>query len=185
MSAYENRLRIWRRDARTANIAHLRATDSLSWRDFALGGLTAFLSAVVGAGVFASLQGSQAPLGVRIAAGALALAAAGMATLIPYLNYGRRAERHRQASRAYGNLVREIDQVLEGPLNQLSAAVVTPIREKIDKVDLAAPNVPPAIWMWAVGAVRKEEDEPAKVDASSVDRGLKQRLKRLADRLVR
>jgi hypothetical protein len=62
---------------------------------------------------------------------------------------------------------------------------VTAIREKIDKVDLAAPNVPPAIWMWAVGAVRKEEDEPAKVDASSVDRGLKQRLKRLADRLIR
>jgi hypothetical protein len=184
MSVYEERLRIWRRDARTANVAHLRATDSLSWRDFALGGLTAFLSAVVGAGVFASLQGSQAPLGVRIGAGALALAAAGMAALGPYLNYGRRAERHRQASRAYGNLVREIDQALEGP-NELSAAVVTAIREKIDKVDAAAPNVPPAIWTWAVGAVRKEEGAPATVDASSVDRGLKPRLKRLADRLFR
>jgi hypothetical protein len=179
---YDELLENWRRNARTANVAHLRMTDTLAWRDFALGGLTAFLSAVVGAGVFASLQGSQAPLGLRIAAGALALAAAGLAALGPRLRYGSRVEAHRTASRAYGNLVREIDQALRDSRSQ-STADVTAIREGIDKADADAPNVSAAIWIWADSAVRAEEGDPS-VDASTIDRGLWPRLKRLSDRLL-
>lgn len=174
----------WRWLMRTANVAHLRATDALAWRNFALGGLTAFLGAVVGVGVFASLQGSHVPLGIRIAAGGVTLAAAGLASLRVYLDYGKRSEQHKDASRAYGILVREIDFTLQLGLNPVPEAMMTQIRGKMDQVEVTAPNVAPAIWVWAVEGVTKEQAGEAK-DASTIDRGLWSRLGRLGKRLLK
>jgi hypothetical protein len=172
----------WRWDARTANVAHLRATDTLSWRNFALGGLSAVLGAIVGLGLFASLQSSHVELSIRIAAGATAFVAASAAALWKYLDYGTRVEKHRCASRSYGDLVREYDQMLQTAAAAITETMVTAIREKHDAVDDAAPNVPPLIWTWAFKSVAKEKHDPT-LDASVIDRGLRSRLDRLWRRL--
>ena len=175
-------LTTWRWDARTANVAHLRATDSLTFRNLALGGTSAILGALVALGVFATLQSSHVVLGVRIAAGATAFAAAGSAALWKYLDYGSRIEKHREASRAYGNMVRQLD--LELTLaTPPTDDVVTGIRHDLDDIDNKAPNVSAAIWVWAVGGVAKERADPA-IDASTIDRGAWSRLTRLVTRLV-
>jgi hypothetical protein len=176
-------LTTWRWNSRTANVAHLRATDSLSFRNLALGGTAAVLGALVGLGVFATLQSSHVALGVRIAAGATAFAAAGSAALWKYLNYGARVEQHRVASRAYGNMVRQLDEVLKGDA-RITDEVVTHIRKQLDAIDTAAPNVSASIWIWAVTAVGKQKARPS-IDASTIDRGALSRVGRLFTRVVR
>jgi hypothetical protein len=175
-------LTTWRWAVRTANVAHLRATDSLAWRNFALGGMSAVLGALVGLGVFATLQSSHVSLGVRIAAGITAFAAAGSAALWKYLDYGPRIERHRGASRAYGNMVRQIDEVLNSA-TPITDDEVTTTRQAMDAIDDAAPNVSAAIWVWAVNGVAKEKADPT-IDASTIDRGARSRLTRLLKRLL-
>src|SRR5438128_9554757 len=103
----------WRWTARTANVANLRATDTLNSRNFALGGTSAVLGAIVGLGIFATLQEGAVHLWIRIVAGGVAFLAAGSAGLWKYLKYGPRVEAHQTASREYGNLVRRIDLELK------------------------------------------------------------------------
>jgi hypothetical protein len=179
-------LRAWRWTTRTANVAHLRATDSLGWRGFALGGLSAVLGAIVGLGIFATLQTSHVSVAVRIVAGATAFVAAGSAALFKYLNYSSRVEEHRDASRSYGNLVRQIDQELIGA-TPVGDAAITAVRTKLDEIDTKSPNVSPAIWAWAVAGVSEERAAWDKgdfsVDATTLDRGAWSRLGRLMKRL--
>jgi hypothetical protein len=176
----------WRWTARTANVANLRATDSLGWRNFVLGGTAAVLGAVVSLGIFATLESSDVALGVRIAAGTVAALAAALTALGKYLNYASRAEAHRKASRAYGDLVRQIDAQLDCG-EPLTLEAVTTIRKAMDKIDDEAPNVAPLMWMWAAEGVQTERaaqdaGKPS-VDASTVNRGARPRLRRLKTRL--
>jgi hypothetical protein len=144
----------WQWAARTANVAHLRATDSLNWRNFALGGTSAILGAVVGLGIFATLQEGSHHLWVRIAAGGVAFIAAGLAALWKYLNYTTRADEHRKASRDYGQFVRQVDRELVCT-TPITCDAADKIRNALDKIDAAAPNVSPFIWAWAVDGVLK------------------------------
>jgi hypothetical protein len=180
-------LESWRWIARTANVANLRATDSLNWRNFALGGTSTTLGAVVGLGIFATLQeGSHHPW-VRIVAGGVTFLAAGLAALWKYLSYPTRAKEHQVASREYGNLVRLIDRELNSG-TQITSAVAERIRKTMDRVDNASPNVSPFIWIWAsegVDAERKAiKAKRAPVDASTINRGALSRLARLQSRLL-
>ncbi len=179
-------LTAWRWTTRTANVAHLRATDSLGWRGFALGGLSAVLGAIVGLGIFATLQSSHVSVAVRIVAGATAFVAAGSAALFKYLNYSSRVEEHRDASRSYGNLVRELDQELIST-TPIQDSVVTAVRAKLAEIDEKSSNVSPATWAWAVNGVADERAAQQRgdfsVDATTLDRGAWSRLGRLMKRL--
>jgi hypothetical protein len=172
----------WRWIARTANVANLRATDSLSWRNFALGGISATLGAIVGLGIFATLQEGTVHLWVRLVAGGVAFLAAGLAGLWKYLEYGSRAKAHEKASRAYGNLVRRIDLELECA-TPITCAIATDIRTALDKIDEESPNVAPLVWTWATEGVTQErrarEQNKPIVDASTINRGAISRLRRL------
>jgi hypothetical protein len=179
-------LTAWRWTTRTAHVAHLRATDSLSWRSFALGGASAILGAIVGLGIFATLQSDHVSLTVRILAGIIAALAAALAALYRHLDYATRVRNHITASRAYAALVREMDQELLTP-TPIEYATVTRIREQLDAVDTAAPNVSPAVWTWAVAGVAREREArdggDITVDASTLSRGARSRLTRLRRRL--
>jgi len=180
-------LESWRWKARTANVAHLRATDSLTWRNFALGGTAAVLGALVGLSVFASLQSSHMPLGVRIAAGATAFAAAGSAALWKYLGYGARVELHRSVSRSYGNTVRQLDDTLahaHARGHAPSDDTIENIRKALDQIDTKAPNVSPSIWAWALSVIAIEQQVPG-IDASGTGRGALSRAHRLLKRTLR
>jgi hypothetical protein len=178
----------WRWTARTANVANLRATDTLSWRNFALGGTSATLGAIVGLGIFATLQEGAHHLWVRLAAGGVAFLAAGLGALWKYLKYPSRVEEHQKASRQYGDLVREIDLELEC-VAPITCPVADRIRKTMDEIDDAAPNVSPLIWIWAVEGVAQErkaqeQNEPP-IDASTVNRGAVSRVRRLWSRLFK
>jgi hypothetical protein len=176
----------WRWTARTANVANLRATDSLSWRNFTLGGVSATLGAIVGLGIFATLQEGAHHLWIRLVAGGVAFLAAGLAALWKYMGYGPRIEEHRKASREYGDLVRQIDLELECVV-PMTCEVATTLRHAMDEIDDAAPNVSPFIWLWATEGVAAErkalDDGSIVVDASTINRGALSRLKRLWSRL--
>jgi hypothetical protein len=171
----------WRWTCRTANVAHLRATDSLTFRNLALGGTSVVLGALVGLGVFATLQSSHVSLGIRVAAGIAAFAAAASAALWKNLNYAPRIEQHRHASRSYGNMVRQLDRALDSKA-AITDDLVKTIDTALDHIDNLAPNVSAAIWIWAVTGVGKERRGEV-VDASTIDRGLWSRLTRLRKRL--
>ena len=112
----------------------------------------------------------------------MAFAAAGSAALWKFLDYGTDVEKHRTASRDYGNLVRRIDHVLESP-NSITDAEVQEISDQMDAADNKAPNVPGPIWIWAVRSVAKERANPSMIDASTIDRGAWSRLKALVKRV--
>jgi hypothetical protein len=181
-------LKSWRWTARTANVANLRATDALNWRNFALGGVSAVLGAVVSLGIFATLQEGAHELWIRIVASGLAFLAASLAALWKYLNYSTRVKEHQAASRAYGNLVRQIDLELECN-TPITSATAARIRKTMDKIDDASPNVSPFIWIWADEGVKQERAAVAKkrppIDASTVNRGAWSRVQRLWVRLAK
>ena len=160
-------LRGWRRETRRAELAHSRATDVLSRRHFAVGGVATVLGATVSAGAFATLQGDRAPLGVRLGAAVIAAAAAGLIALQTYLNYGGRAEANRRASRAYDGLGHEMDQLLSGSLSALSSARLDRIRREFARAADAAPNVGPSAWRWAERELAIEEQCHGSTDASA------------------
>ena len=66
--------------------------------------------------------------------------------------YGQRAERHRQASRHYSTVTRQIDEILADPpsADQVKAAP-DGLRKSLDDTGAMAPNVPPRIWGAPVG----------------------------------
>ena len=131
----------WRKQARTANVAHLRATDSMSRRGFGLGATTTIgLGAVVGTSVFASAQGNakfNTPFGYAL--GSLSVLAAVLAALQTYFRYSERAEKHRQASRQYGDAVRHIEEVKKARLP----------RAELDKLEVRHP-VDGASTLWEI-----------------------------------
>jgi len=165
----------WRTEARTANVAHLRATDSLNWRNFSLGATAVMLATATGTSVFATLQ-HNVTLWVRVVVATLIVLSAVLTALQTYMRYGSRAESHQRASRDYGNAVREITEVLEAQLDPGALAARTDaIRLELNKIDGAAPNVSPYLWSWAVHAV--EVSQRTGRDASTVARGLGPRLR--------
>lgn len=165
------------RDARTANVAHLRATDSMGWRNFALGASTAVLSAVVASAGFATLHSSDPSL--RGVLAGLVMLAAALSALQTYMRYGNRTAQHREASRNYGVAVRQIALTQEklrhaGRLTAEIETDVAAIEKALDAADRAAPNVSPYIWAWAVASVDAarqgvESDDRA---ATTLNRGL-------------
>jgi hypothetical protein len=62
---------------RQANVAHLRATDSFTWRNYTLSVTTAIISTVVGSTVYATVHGGS----LRFAVASLSVAAAGLAAI--------------------------------------------------------------------------------------------------------
>lgn len=160
----------WWLQCKRANVAHLRATDSLTWRNYALSVSTAVVSTVVGSSVYAALQSNTAG-GVQFAVASLSVVAAALAGVQNVLRYGTRAEKHRRASRDYGIVMRWIREVQADPPAEGIHKAVEQMRRRLDEIDLEAPNVPADIWVWAVCAVQKEIcDTTGATDASTVGR---------------
>jgi hypothetical protein len=96
--------------------------------------------------------------------------AAALAAVQNILRYGTRAEKHRRASRDYGNVMRWIGEVLGSavPAHGLEPTIEE-IRRRLEAVDYEAPNVPADIWVWAVAAVEAEVNKEV-LDASTFER---------------
>jgi hypothetical protein len=105
----------------------------------------------VGSTVFVTLQGSTSEA-IRILAGIVGIVAAMASGVQMAGKYGQRAERHRQASRHYSTVTRQIDEILADPpsADQVKAAL-DGLHKNLDDTGAMAPNVPPRIWNAPVG----------------------------------
>jgi len=124
----QERLQKWRNGIKIAHNSHLRA-------------------AAYGTAVFTSIAAnSQGSIALQVTAGLLSMAAAALSSLYTFLNYGGLAERHRTAAVKYGNLRREVEQLLcfMNNKNDLEATMEN-IRTRWDSVDFEAPEIPQKI----------------------------------------
>ena len=136
--------------------AHLHAVDSLTWRNFWLGGTATILAAIVSSSIFATLQDSVAT-GIRVAVGSVSLLSASLIGLKTYLKYGERVEAHRRVARRYGALVHWITELQAAPPPEPELReCVDKIRRAFDEIDLQSPNVSNRIWKRTVAAVEQE-----------------------------
>jgi len=136
----------WSKTAVKAAGRHAAACDHFEHWDSVLGLTSAIFAAIVGSTIFISLQQATS-LVVKLAAGAIGLIAAIAAAVQTTVKYGARAERHRQASRQYGALLRQVDELraLPPPPVDLQSRI-DQLRKGFDDAGTAAPDVPPRIW---------------------------------------
>jgi hypothetical protein len=143
----EELLRGWLLHAHKGRDRHdLAARRNDSYR-YWLGVPTIILSAVVGTSVFASLQ-TQVATPLRIALGLVSIASAVLASLQTFYGFASSAESHRVAGVKYKIIVRELEQILTQPLEQLpdKADFFNDLRKRLDDLELAAPVVPEGIY---------------------------------------
>ncbi|MDQ6947147.1 MAG: SLATT domain-containing protein [Actinomycetota bacterium] len=136
----------WSKTALKSAGRHAVASDHFERGDSVLGLTSAALAAIVGSTVFVSLQ-QTTTLVVKLAAGALGLIAAVAAAVQTTAKYGGRAERHRQASRQYGALLRQVDEIRAlPPAPDDLQSRIDQLRKGFDDAGAVAPDVPPRIW---------------------------------------
>lgn len=136
----------WLKVALKASGRHAAASDHYDRLDSVLGITSTTLAAVVGSTVFITLQQATS-LAVKVGAGLVGITAAIAAGIQTTAKFGARAEKHRQASRHYGALVREIEEIRAlPPTHDELAARIEALRKEFDDAGATAPDVPPDIW---------------------------------------
>jgi hypothetical protein len=140
----------WLGDATGAERAHSQAADHFSALDWWIGGAAAVLAAVIATSVFATLQQPLSTL-VRVVAALVTFAAAALSGLQTFMKAAAKAELHRQASRRYAALVRDIEQLQTDPPDTDAKVEqdLDHIRGRFEDAGKEAPNVPPRIQQHA------------------------------------
>ena len=142
-------IRTWNSVALKASDRHAAACDHYERLDSGLGIASTALAAIVGSTIFVSLQLTTS-LVVKIAAGVVGIAAAVLFGIQTTAKFGARSERHRQASRRYGALVREVEELRALPPAHVDLiSKVDALRKDFDDAGSMAPDVPPRIWYQA------------------------------------
>lgn len=140
----------WLHRITRAHVAHLRCASHFERSHVWLGALVIALTAIVGTGVFATLEREAGTL-PRVLAGAASVLASMLAALQTFLRHSDRAKEHGQAARRYGALKREVEQRLALAGSDLDetaevAAFAESVRARWDALVEEAPMVPQPIW---------------------------------------
>ena len=96
------------RAAGITGLGHYKSAEIAAKRHKAIGIPSVAISAVVATSIFSTLS-ENVHVGWRIATGVVALAAAILAALQAFLNFGDQAEKHKAAGARYGGVRRRID----------------------------------------------------------------------------
>ena len=149
----------WLERARVALAAYNDATTRTMAAERRLGVPAVFITAVVGTGVFATLQSDPA-LSWRIATGILAVLAAVLTALQTFLRQAERAEQYREAARSYSRFRRRVERArLFPPATREEAdAVLDELSEELAEAARGKPNLPQRIWDRADFKVRGTSD---------------------------
>lgn len=161
-------LRQFRKGLRILHGGHWEAAKRFERRSRYLGVPVAVLTAVVGTSLFASLDSSSNT--IKIVAGTVSMIAAVFAAVQTFLNYQERAEQHKRAGVAYGDLRRKVDTALAVPPESDDGLrdLLRKVTDAWSKADEVAPAIPPKIYKWSerranqgatVGTVVKEKSE--------------------------
>lgn len=152
-------LRRWLERLRIALSAYNDANTRTLTAERRLGVPATALTALVGTGVFATLQADPG-LGLRIATGTIAIVAAVLIALQTFLRQAERAEQYREAARSYSRIRRRIEHALLFPPETRAAAeaLVTEVGEALAEAARGKPNVPQRVWDRAEYKVRGTSD---------------------------
>ena len=104
-------------------------------------------AAVVGTSTFAALQGSPTRV-VQVLVGVLAIVSAILSSLQSFLDLGARAERHRIASVKYKTVIRRMEQMGIGTIQDLAldSPVLDELRQTLDALEEEMPVVAPSVY---------------------------------------
>lgn len=165
--ALEKLLRQWRRQISTRQTGHLATGRTFARRNYIVGLPSVLLSAVAASGMFSSFQNCNQAINlsifsntsevirevvtsncttavvVRVIAGVFALMTLVFSGLSMFLNYGAKAEQHKNSADAYEALNRIIDEILQSPVTIRNDPVVEiqTIRRQYDDVAKGSPSL--------------------------------------------
>lgn len=120
---------------------HAEAARRLERQYRRVGALSVALSAIVGASLFASLEGSYEPWS-RIAAGIVSVTASVLSGLLTFNRYEERTEKHRVAAVRYKASLKEIEALLSTVGPNIDDSTVQRIEEAFRDLERSAPVVP-------------------------------------------
>lgn len=145
----EEILRSWILHAHKGRNRHDEAARQLNKRHHRLGVPAAFLSAIVGASVFASLEAQLGPW-ITLGVGFLSMVTSALASLQTFYNFAERTENHRVSGAKYKAIIRELEEIFsKGPSafkNQNLENLLNNIRSRLDVLEQEAPVVPHWIY---------------------------------------
>jgi hypothetical protein len=143
----EELLRGWLLHAHKGRDRHDLAAQRNDTYRYWLGVPTIILSAVVGTSVFASLN-AQVESWPKILLGLISIISAVLASLQTFYNFASHAESHRVAGVKYKTIIRELEQILARPLEQLpdKADYLNDLRKRLDDLEVEAPVVPEGLY---------------------------------------
>jgi hypothetical protein len=152
----KTRLEQWLNGIKIAHISHLRASAHYKRLGRGFGIPVVILTTIVGTTVFTSMASSvEYSTGLQLLAGLLSMGAAVISGLATFLNYGELAERHRDAAVKYGNLRRELEEIMcFTPSQDELKLKMTDLRTRWNALDTEAPSVPQNIHDYALRQVK-------------------------------
>ena len=161
-------LKQWYAGIRVAHILHRLTASHYSKLHRTLGVIVVFTTTLVGTALFATLTSSK-NIYIQSGIGCISVAAAVLSTLQTFLGYAELSEKHKAIAVKYGELRRELDQVLATPQPEDSTLndFMTSFRTRWNSIDQDAPSVPDKIYAKAQGitsnvtgnAIDKANDE--------------------------
>jgi hypothetical protein len=145
-------LRFWLLHAHKGRDRHDKAARRNDKFFYWLGVPAVILSAAVGTSIFATLN-AQVGSEFKVILGLVSIAAAILLSLQTFANFGSRAESHRLAGVKYKIVIRELEQILAGPLQQCleNAEFLNNLRSRLDSLETEAPIVPESIYRAVEG----------------------------------
>src|SRR5205085_7588957 len=152
-----DRLRDWERRAAAAAEVHFQTAEYLSRWNVFLGMPVVALAAIVGTAAFATLS-HHVNVGIRVAAGALSVVAAVLASVQTFLRFGARSEQHRVAAERWSAIRREIEKALVLPAELLGdpKQLLDGVDARMDEAAEKSPAMPDRRWKRALAKRQRE-----------------------------
>lgn len=139
----------WLKGIVANHIAHTRAATGYARSNRILGLTSTILSAVVSTALFSSINQNDSE-SLVFTAGILSMIATIIAASFSFLKYGELSEQHRQASRKYGVLRRQLELLLTDVSNPDLMEQMKQLNEKRLEVEEATPIIPNKIYESAL-----------------------------------
>lgn len=131
----ERLLREWLQRTRVSQHSHHEAGKLCRRLDYLLNIPVLLITAFLGTAAFASLQSSTANIS-KIVFGSLSFAAAALTALQTHLRLGDKSQEHKSIGARYGNIRRDIEEILALPPEQREPAstALNRIRDRLDAI---------------------------------------------------